>query len=90
MQPLAQPPHGNDPALTRWLFLLWKRINSAAGMTWSLIDKTGSNLTDIETRNHNDLQTKQGGTTDEYYHLTSAQHTDLLNFNYRAFSAAHG
>ena len=79
MLPLAQPPQGNDPALTRWLFLLWKRINSAAGMAWGLIDKTSSNLTDIETRNHNDLQTIQGGTTNEHYHLTSAQNTDLTD-----------
>ena len=77
MQPLAQPPHGNDPVLSRWLFLLWKRINSAAGMAWGLIDKTSSNLTDIETRNHNDLQTIQGGTANEYYHLTGAQNTAL-------------
>ena len=77
MLPLAQPPQGNDPALTRWLFLLWKRINSAAGMAWGLIDKTSSNLTDIETRNHNDLQTIQGGTANEYYHLTGAQNTAL-------------
>lgn len=33
--------------------------------------------------NHNDLGNLQGGTVDEYYHLTSAQHTTLtsLNFN---------
>jgi hypothetical protein len=29
--------------------------------------------------NHNDLANLQGGTTDEYYHLTSAQHTELTS-----------
>lgn len=29
---------------------------------------------------HNDLSGKQGGTTDEYYHLTSAQHTEITTF----------
>jgi len=29
--------------------------------------------------NHNALSGLQGGTTDEYYHLTSAQHTDLTD-----------
>lgn len=28
---------------------------------------------------HNNTSGKQGGTTDEYYHLTSAQHTDLTD-----------
>lgn len=29
--------------------------------------------------NHNSISGLQGGTTDEYYHLTSAQHTDLTD-----------
>ncbi len=29
--------------------------------------------------NHNDTGNKQGGTTDEYYHLTATQHTDLTD-----------
>jgi hypothetical protein len=31
--------------------------------------------------NHNSTAGKQGGTTDEYYHLTQAQHTDLTDGN---------
>ena len=41
---------------------------------------TGSNLIDILTRRHRDLQDLQGGTADEYYHLTSAQHTETTAF----------
>lgn len=46
-------------------------------MTWSNITFTGSNLTSILTRNHNDLQNIQGGTSSDYYHLTSAQQSGL-------------
>ncbi len=48
---------------------------SGSGIAWSTIDKSGSNLTDLATRNHNDLQTIQGGSSSQYYHLTSAQYT---------------
>jgi hypothetical protein len=48
-------------------------------MLWSQIDKAGSNLTEIVTRRHRDLQDLQGGTTAEYYHLTSAQHSTLTD-----------
>ena len=41
---------------------------------------TGSNLTSLATRRHRDLQDLQGGTTDEYYHFTSAQHTESTGF----------
>lgn len=42
-------------------------------VTWESIDKSNSNIADIVHRNHNDLNSIQGGTTDEYYHLTLAQ-----------------
>lgn len=35
---------------------------------------------DISTANHNDLLGLQGGTTDEYYHFTSSEHTELSNW----------
>lgn len=47
------------------------------GVQWSAVDKTGSNLTDIVTRTHNTLQSMQGGTTSEYYHLTNAEHSKI-------------
>lgn len=73
--PLAPPPPTKDANQDRWLYLLWKRVSSAGQILWSYLDFTGSNLTDIETRNHNDLQSLQGGTGGEYYHLTSAEYT---------------
>lgn len=79
MQPLAQPPNGQDSALTQWLFLLWKRINSAAGMAWSIIDKTGSKLTDIEVSELNTLQFLGGiGTQGTVSWNTDEETLDLI------------
>lgn len=52
-------------------------INAAAAIAWSKLSTSGSNITDIATRNHNDVQSLQGGTAGEYYHLTSTQHSQL-------------
>lgn len=66
-----------------YTFQEWLRkinnILASSGISWSLIDFTGSNLTDIQTRNHNDLQNIQGGQAGEYYHLTLAEYNDLGN-----------
>lgn len=59
--------------------LLYRRVSATGQIVWSSLNLTGSSLADLETRNHNDLQNHQGGTTDEYYHLTAAQHTDLTD-----------
>jgi hypothetical protein len=40
---------------------------------WSNVDKTGSNITDIVARNHNNLQNIGGGVGGDYMHLTTAQ-----------------
>jgi len=39
---------------------------------------TNSNITSIVTRNHNDTQNTQGGSSGERYHLTAAQHTGVI------------
>lgn len=56
------------------------RDRATQGLTtvlWTAINFTSSNLTDIATRLHNQLQTIQGGTSGEYYHLTSSEYTEL-------------
>jgi hypothetical protein len=53
--------------------------NNNITVTWGNILFSGSNLTDIVTRNHNDLQNFQGGSANSYYHLTQTQHTDLTD-----------
>ena len=57
---------------------------------------TGSNLTSLATRLHNDLQSLQGGMTGQYFHLTSAELTELqsqdavvsTSINYQCVDAA--
>jgi len=53
-------------------------VGTAQGIiSWASLNFDGSNITDIVTRNHNDLQTIQGGTANQYYHLTATQLTNL-------------
>jgi len=76
MIPLAQPPRKDDRSFDDWMHRMWKRISDTAGIAWSLIDKTGSNLTDLTTRNHADLQNINTAT---YTHLSATNHTDLTD-----------
>lgn len=61
-----------------WVEKLRNLINSGTiSQLWASIDFTASNITDIVTRAHNNLQSFQGGTAGEYYHLTSAQNATV-------------
>jgi len=76
---LSLPPAPRDDnveARTDWFNRVREALSRlSASLTWANIDKTGSKLTDIETRNHSDLQNIQGGT----YHLSSTDYTDLTD-----------
>ncbi len=83
MATLPPPPSQSPPGSSVWLE--WYRqlrdflVAEGGTIPWNSIDTTGSNLTDIATRAHSSLQSLQGGTTGEYYHLTSTQLTDLTD-----------
>lgn len=78
------PPPIKDPLGTRqwldWFLRINVEIEDLQSVAWSDIVFGGSNITDIVTRNHNSLTTINGGTSNEYYHLTSAQHTEVTGF----------
>lgn len=80
---LPPPPTQNPDTNTRvwqdWYRQLQKYLTGLSTLDWSLLDLTDASLADIPDRKHNDLQSIQGGTTSEYYHLTSTQHTDLTD-----------
>lgn len=61
-----------------WLLKLYQQQVIPSTVTWGNIDFTGSNITSIQTRQHNSLQSLQGGASGDYYHLTSSQVTDVL------------
>lgn len=75
-QPVGVPPDSglwND-----WYQKLRDLINNGAvTVTWSSINFTGSNITSIVNRAHNNLQSLQGGAAGEYFHLTAAQYASL-------------
>lgn len=60
------PPPLNSPAGSyywlEWYTNLTNFLNGT-NIPWSNLNFSGSNLTDIQTRNHNDLQNIQGGLT---------------------------
>lgn len=75
------PPPLNSPAGSyywlEWYTTLTNFLNET-NIPWTNLNFTGSNLTDIQTRNHNDLQNIQGGTTStgtpgKAWHLKGAE-----------------
>lgn len=74
LQDLKSVPY----SLQEWLRALQVLVGGAVGsIPWATIDTSGSNLTDIVTRLHSSLQSLQGGTSGQYYHLTSAENTTV-------------
>jgi len=77
---LPPPPINDKPGSFTWME--WYRqlrnyVSTTGSVPWYVINFAGSNITDIAQRAHNDLQTIQGGTAGERYHLTAAQHAIL-------------
>lgn len=77
------PPPTNDQtgsfAWLEWFRQLRNYITQTGSVPWSIIDFAGSTLSSIASRSHQVLQALQGGTTGEYYHVTSAKHSELVN-----------
>ena len=81
------PPTPKEPLTTTsniWVDWLNGLRNVVVGVaqgviSWASLDFTGSNITDIKTRKHEDLQSIEGGTAGQHYHLTSSQYSLLTN-----------
>lgn len=57
-----------------WYEKLRTLVNEGSiSVLWSNINFSGSNITSIAARAHNNLQSMQGGSAGEYNHLTNAQ-----------------
>ena len=83
MSQILPPPPVEEPAgsfnWVDWWVKLRALINQVNNLPWASVDKAGSNLTDLQVRLHNDLQTIQGGGVAERYHLTAAQYNEATN-----------
>ena len=55
--------------------------NLRADLKWSNIDFTGSNITDIAFKSHQDLTSLQGGSSTERYHVSATQAAAIAAFN---------
>lgn len=90
---LPRPPaHDDRTQWGLWFDAVYKSLSGITGLLWNAIDKTGSRLSDIETRPHSDLQSIQElnvSSTDDTKnrHLSDAQakvwqdHTNVIAGN---------
>lgn len=59
--------------LQEYIRQLYQVVAQGVGtILWTSINKAGADLTDIPTRLHNSLQSIQGGSSGNYFHLTRA------------------
>jgi hypothetical protein len=75
--PINEVP--NSYGWVDWYVKLRTVINNTNDIPWASVNKAGSALTDIQTRNHNDLQNMQGGGASERYHLTAAEQAEATS-----------
>lgn len=82
--PVVKDKSGNNYAefpysWQKWFSSVQSLLSSASAsglILWASVSKVGSNLTDIATRNHADLQNIN---TASHTHLTATNHTDLTD-----------
>ena len=77
---LPPPPVNDKPGSFTWLE--WYRqlrnyVSTSGSVPWYIINFSGSNITDIALRDHNNLQGLQGGGAAERYHLTAAEYASI-------------
>ena len=82
---VALPPIPNSPLTDTFIWREWfynvsQALVQQASIAWTSLNFTGSNLTSIQTRKHNDLQGLQGGdpTGTQFYHLNQTQYNTIV------------
>lgn len=78
------PPPVNDKmgsfAWLEWYRQLRNYVSTSGSVPWYIINFAGSNITDIATRSHNNLQTLQGGAAGQMYHLSQTDYASKHNY----------
>lgn len=92
-QVLPPPPVNDQPGSFTWME--WYRqlrnyVSTSGSVPWYIINFAGSNITDIASRAHNNLQGLQGGTSGEMYHLTAAQYSALAAGPHNSLTGIQG
>jgi hypothetical protein len=82
---VALPPIPNSPLTDTFIWREWfynvsQALVQQASIAWTSLNFSGSNLTSIQTRKHNDLQGLQGGdpTGTQFYHLNQTQYNTIV------------
>ena len=79
---IGPPPRQNtkfDEVWRTWISRWFAASGGTANAgSFNGLNFTASNITSILTRNHNNLQTIGGGASNDYFHVTSAQHAILV------------
>ena len=76
------PPIPNNPITDvfvwrDWFYKVSQVLVAQASTNFVDLNFSGSNLQSIETRQHNALQSIQGGQGGQYYHLTAAEYSSI-------------
>ena len=82
LQPIPNQPISNTHEWREWFFNLYQSLGGAQGLnSFNSLDFTGSNITSIVNRAHNNLQGLQGGSSGgtEYYHLDATEYALLTS-----------
>lgn len=77
MSTILPPPPINSSNNNSFIWLEWYRklrefVQTSGSVPWAVVNKAGANITDIPNRAHNSLQSIQGGSAGNYYHLIKA------------------
>jgi len=81
MAGLPPPPINDKPGSFTWLE--WYRqlrnyVSTSGSVPWYIINFSGSNITDIAQRSHNNLQSLQGGAAGAMYHLAETDYNKVI------------
>ena len=90
---LPPPPtraDNGDFAWTAWYNQLYTLLSTSGSVSWALVNKAGSSIADLANKAHNLLTGMQGGTTNEYYHLTAAQYASMGIGSHNSLSSIQG
>lgn len=81
MANIPRPPFGapiTSHVWMEWFRKIYDNVLNPSNVSWGAINFTGSDLNDIAIREHNVLQTIQGGAGGEYYHLKQQDYDNTV------------